>query len=93
MCDVPGGVVLAFINKIKILGESHVNTATYKVDGMTCGHCVAAVTSEVGGLADVSDVRVDLVGGLVTVQSGAPLAFDAVQAAVEEAGYTLVASV
>ena len=66
---------------------------TYKVDGMTCGHCVSAVTSEVSGLADVSAVQVDLAGGLVTVHSGTPLGFDAVQAAVDEAGYALVAQV
>jgi copper chaperone len=69
------------------------NSTTYKVDGMTCGHCVAAVTSEVGGLADVSDVQVDLTQGLVTVVSAAPLGFDAVRDAVDEAGYTLVAQV
>jgi copper chaperone CopZ len=60
---------------------------------MTCGHCVSAVTSEVSGLADVSAVQVDLNGGLVTVHSANPLGLDAVQAAVDEAGYTLVAQV
>ena len=39
------------------------STATYSVTGMTCAHCVAAVTEEVGGLAGVSAVDVDLVAG------------------------------
>jgi copper chaperone len=65
-------------------------TTTYTVTGMTCGHCVAAVTSEVGGLGGVSDVAVDLTTGTVTVTSEAPLDPQAVRAAVDEAGYELV---
>jgi copper chaperone len=63
------------------------STATYTVTGMTCGHCVSAVTEEVSGLPGVTDVRVDLPSGGVTVTSDAPLDDDAVRAAVEEAGY------
>jgi copper chaperone len=62
-------------------------TTTIAVDGMTCGHCVAAVKTEVGKLEGVSDVSVDLATGLVTVVgAGAPTAED-LRAAVEEAGY------
>jgi copper chaperone CopZ len=67
--------------------------ATYKVDGMTCGHCVNAVTSEIGNIGDVSEVQVDLAAGLVTVHSAGPLGIDAVRAAVDEAGYALAAQV
>ena len=63
------------------------STATYTVTGMTCGHCVSAVTEEVSGLPGVTDVRVDLASGGLTVTSDAPLDDDAVRAAVEEAGY------
>ncbi|RZS43485.1 copper ion binding protein [Herbihabitans rhizosphaerae] len=63
--------------------------ATYTVTGMTCGHCVSAVTEEVGKIGGVSTVDVDLPTGAVTVTSSAPLADDAVRAAVDEAGYTL----
>ncbi|GAB3325514.1 hypothetical protein GCM10027451_50370 [Geodermatophilus aquaeductus] len=63
------------------------STATYTVTGMTCSHCVTAVTEEVSGLPGVTDVRVDLPSGGVTVTSDAPLDDDAVRAAVEEAGY------
>ena len=65
-------------------------TATYTVQGMTCGHCVASVTEEVKGIAGVSDVSVELESGAVTVTSDAPLDTAAVKAAVEEAGYELV---
>lgn len=64
-------------------------TSTYTVVGMTCGHCVASVSEEIGGIDGVSQVDVDLATGNVAVTSAAPLSDDAVKAAVEEAGYQL----
>lgn len=66
-------------------------TATYQVTGMTCGHCVQAVTNEVRQLPGVTDVDVDLASGQVKVTSDASLDETAVRAAVEEAGYELQA--
>lgn len=66
------------------------STTTYTVKGMTCGHCVSSVREEVGEIAGVSSVSVDLASGLVTVESSAPIAVEAVRDAVEEAGYELV---
>jgi copper chaperone len=65
-------------------------TSTYTVSGMTCAHCVSAVTSELNQLPGVDGVEVDLGGGTVTVTSRAPLDPAAVAAAVEEAGYEVV---
>jgi len=62
---------------------------TYAVRGMTCGHCVSAVTAELTTLVGVTGVEVDLDRGAVTVTSDAPLENDAVRAAIEEAGYEL----
>ncbi len=65
--------------------------SSYVVSGMTCGHCVGHVTEEMKALDGVTDVRVVLEGGAMTVTSAAPLDFEAVQAAVAEAGdYTVV---
>jgi copper chaperone len=64
-------------------------TTTYQVAGMTCGHCEAAVTSEISRLPGVQQVRVDLATGEVAVTSDAPLPTDAVRGAVDEAGYAL----
>lgn len=66
------------------------NTTTYTVSGMTCQHCVASVTEEVGEIAGVTDVVVDLESGRLTVASASPVADAAIRAAVEEAGYQLV---
>lgn len=60
--------------------------------GMTCTHCVASVTEELGAIDGVSGVSVDLaVGGAstVTVTSAAPLDQQAVRAAIAEAGYSI----
>lgn len=59
----------------------------YSVTGLTCQHCVAAVTEEVGKLDGVLDVQVDLAAGRVRITSGEPLDATAVRAAIEEAGY------
>ncbi len=61
----------------------------YTVKGMTCGHCVNSVSAEIGRIAGVTGVRVDLADGAVTVTSTAPLAQADVAAAVDEAGYEL----
>ncbi|KUL34154.1 copper-binding protein [Streptomyces sp. NRRL F-4489] len=73
--------------------ETGAVTTTYKVTGMTCGHCEGAVSSEIGGLAGVESVQAVAATGLVTVVSAAPLDEAAVRAAVDEAGYELVGQV
>ena len=65
-------------------------TSTYTVSGMTCEHCVAAVSGELGKLDGVSGVSIDLASGRVDVTSTDALAAEAVAAAVDEAGYELV---
>lgn len=62
------------------------DTATYTVPGMTCGHCEASVKEELGAVAGVESVDVDLKTKLVTV-SGSSLDDDALRAAIGEAGY------
>jgi copper ion binding protein len=67
-------------------------TTRYAVKGMTCGHCVSAVSAEVCRIDGVSDVDVDLATGAVTVTSAAALDDAAVREAVDEAGYEVVGS-
>jgi copper ion binding protein len=64
-------------------------TSTYTVTGMTCGHCVASVTEEVGEVPGVEQVEVVLETGALTVTSSEPIDATAVRTAVEEAGYHL----
>lgn len=64
-------------------------TTTYRVEGMSCQHCVDAVTAELGRLGGVEQVEVDLAAGAVTVRSADALDAGAVRAAVDEAGFDL----
>lgn len=63
--------------------------ATYSVAGMTCDHCVRAVETEIGRIAGVASVSVDLGTGRVTLTSDEPVDPALVRAAVEEAGYAV----
>ncbi len=68
------------------------STQTVAVQGMTCGHCVKAVTEEVTAIPGVTDVAVDLVNGgtsTVTITADAPVSDEAIAAAIDEAGYTI----
>ncbi|MGQ0520354.1 MAG: heavy-metal-associated domain-containing protein [Actinomycetota bacterium] len=65
------------------------STSVYTVTGMTCGHCVNAVTSELSKLPGVTAVDVDLASGSARVESTEPLDVEAVRTAVDEAGYEL----
>jgi copper chaperone CopZ len=66
-----------------------VTTTTYRVTGMTCDHCVRAVTTELVLLPGVRSVDIDLAEGAVTVTSDGPLDQEEVREAVDEAGYAL----
>jgi len=64
-------------------------TSEYLVGGMTCGHCVASVTEEVRTIPGVTDVQVDLRSGDLVITSDTGISFEAVEAAVDEAGYSV----
>jgi copper ion binding protein len=61
---------------------------TFSVSGMTCAHCVAAVSESVGALPGIEAVSVDLEAGAVTIH-GSDVREDAVRGALESAGYAL----
>jgi copper chaperone len=66
-----------------------VTTNTYTVTGMTCDHCVGSVHEEVSQIPGVTDVKVDLSTGQVTVTSESPIDVETIRASVDEAGYEL----
>lgn len=63
-------------------------TKTFLVEGMTCQHCVNAVTAEVSAVSNVSRVHVDLDTGRVSVDSTATLDVESVLNAITAAGYS-----
>ncbi len=69
------------------------SSETFHVTGMTCDHCVHAVTEEVSALDGVEAVTIELVAGgasSVLVTSASPVCAEVMRAAVDEAGYELV---
>jgi copper ion binding protein len=66
------------------------STTTLRVNGMSCEHCVKAVTDALRSLPSVSEVTVDLEAGEAVVESTGPLTLDAVSTAIDDAGYELV---
>lgn len=66
------------------------SSTTFSVTGMSCGHCVSAVTRAVQQVDAGANVQVDLDRQTVAVTSGASA--DAVKAAIEQAGYPVKAS-
>ena len=65
---------------------------TINVSGMTCGHCVSAVTMELSLLPSVSEVEVNLETGQVTITSETAMDQTQVATAIDEAGYELVSN-
>lgn len=63
-------------------------TKTIEVKGMSCNHCVQAVTKALAGLEGVGEVKVDLLGGSATYDEKQPVAEGDVKAAIERAGFT-----
>lgn len=61
---------------------------TYKVQGMTCGHCVSTVKAAAGSVPGVQAVEVDLATGILTV-TGTP-SEHAVAQAISKSGYDVV---
>jgi copper chaperone len=64
-------------------------TITLNVEGMTCGHCVRAVTAAIQARDPAATVRVDLQAGTVRAETALPR--EAVAAAVAEEGYRVAA--
>ena len=62
-------------------------TSEYVVSGMHCRHCASSVTEEVSAVRGVTDVKVDLNSGQLTVISDTEIPFENIEAAVDEAGY------
>ena len=64
-------------------------TSEYVVSGMHCNHCVHSVAEEVSAVSGVTDVKVDLGSGQLIVISDAEIPFENIEAAVDEAGYSV----
>jgi copper chaperone len=72
--------------------EMTMQTITFKVEGMSCGGCVASVTRVLKAMPGVGDVKVQLAPGIAEVSyDAARTGVPALKAAIEEAGYGVAA--
>jgi copper chaperone len=62
----------------------------FQVEGMTCQHCVAAVTRSIRDIDNQAQVSVDLERGRVVVESSLPV--DALKEAIDDAGYAVLSA-
>ena len=62
---------------------------TIKVDGMTCQHCVAAVTKALESIDGIANVKVDLAAGTAAYDESAPVDIEVIRKAIEDAGYKI----
>ncbi|HYF61941.1 MAG TPA: copper ion binding protein [Herpetosiphonaceae bacterium] len=62
-------------------------TESFNVPGISCQHCVNAITNEVSGVDGVKTVAVDLASKRVRVESEESVSRETLTAAIEEAGY------
>jgi copper chaperone len=72
------------------------STQTFPITGLTCGHCVGAITSELSVLAGVANVQIDLVvdgTSTLRVTTDKELTDDEVASALDEAGEYKLASI
>ena len=61
-----------------------------KIAGMTCQHCVMAVTKALSAVDGIKDIRVDLKTGIATYDEVKPVEASIVAAAIKKAGYDIV---
>ncbi|MEV0294798.1 cation transporter [Nocardia sp. NPDC050710] len=66
------------------------SATSYSVSGMSCGHCADAIKGSLTALPGIDTVDVDVAAGRVTVSGGGATAVDAIQDAIDDAGYELV---
>lgn len=64
--------------------------ATIKINGMSCNHCVMAVTRALNEIDGVKDVKVDLSKGKAAFEEERPVDMNIVREKIKKAGYEVV---
>lgn len=60
---------------------------TIKIKGMSCGHCVTAVTKALKEVGAIKNVSVDLKKGEATFDEAGPVDMDTIREKIKKAGY------
>ncbi|MCK4838086.1 MAG: heavy-metal-associated domain-containing protein [Desulfobulbaceae bacterium] len=60
---------------------------TVKINGMTCGHCVSAVTKALTEITGISNVSVNLEKGEATYNEDSPVAIEKIKGVISGIGF------
>ena len=63
------------------------NMATIKIIGMSCNHCVMAVTKALSGIDGIGNVKVDLAKGEATFDETKPVDRAIIRERIKKAGF------
>lgn len=63
---------------------------TIKIRGMSCQHCVKAVTKVLNEMDGIEDVKVDLSKGEATFNEAKPVDMETIKERIRKAGYEVV---
>ncbi|MGW7264025.1 heavy-metal-associated domain-containing protein [Streptomyces sp. NPDC054842] len=88
-CCTPDGTCSTTGTATTGTAPTDARSTVYDVSGMTCGHCEATLTKEIGALDGVLSVDVDLAAGQVRVTTETEPDDEVLAAVVDEAGYAL----
>ena len=61
--------------------------ASIKINGMSCGHCVASVTNALNEIEGITDVQVDLEKGAATYKQEKEIALETIKDAISKIGF------
>lgn len=64
--------------------------ATIKIKGMSCNHCVMAVTKALNEIDGIKNVKVDLAKGEASFDEAKPVDMTLVRKGIKKAGYEVV---
>ncbi|MFH1625353.1 MAG: copper ion binding protein [Pseudomonadota bacterium] len=62
---------------------------TIKIKGMSCNHCVMAVTKALSEIEGIDKVKVDLEKGEASFEEVRPVGMDTIRERIEKAGYEI----
>jgi copper chaperone len=80
----------AYNKKGENLKGTELTMATIKIKGMSCNHCVMAVTKALGGIEGIRNVSVDLAKGEATFDEAMPVDKEIISDRIRKAGFDVV---
>jgi copper chaperone len=82
--------MMSLLTGRKLRPEGERIMTTIKIKGMSCNHCVMAVTKALNEIHGIKDVKVDLSKGEATFEEDRPADMNVVREQIKKSGYEVV---